>query len=380
MPGTVYVVFRGSQHREDWVSNFDTEPEVFARAAVGIYGDEDDADFLDTLNLNAELIHLPQSLCGKWMSSALRCCLRRPLTTEAFFDVTYHRGFLRRSLGAARALRDVLLDEAGKVTRIVVTGHSLGAGQASVFGSLLARGVMTFVDPSIQIEVRGWATPPVLVSQFPLARDGDRTGEIQYQNYLKGLVSSAALTEKNSKHFLIGSDMAPRVGVVFLEVLKLKTRVPEEEAAPLVHKIMSFLTAMALSQFETAPKDGDDNSFPRFEPRHMIHAGGEFLLFEADHILTPGAGVRVCDLLAMLAGAGGCLPAEPGPWCPNPAVVNLRHDCQVNADDEDGKKTLSLHDTLSRLSINDELYHSDHVAEAFRTVFRKFVCDDLVLF
>ena len=215
------MIFRGTQNIADWVSNLDIAAETFHDAAFsGGFGckQEDGCGFFDPKadDKNDVIMHPTKPELLKIYKNE---------------KLHYHRGFLRRALGAAKALRDQLENLAAEKTtikRIVVAGHSLGAGQASVFGSLLVRGVLAKdvinshgMDITKDIFVTGFSTPPTLIP----GKEWQDNASDAYDRFLKQMVKKAGLHASNSKHFIIGSDIVPRIGAILFELLKFEQEI-----------------------------------------------------------------------------------------------------------------------------------------------------------
>ena len=268
---TLYVVFRGSENFQDWFSNFDFATETFKEAAfqdpASIYGEREcylergeDEDYYSEDEGSSPLECEDESSeeCEEEGAMEQTECS----SGEGFLDpdadgendlivspinppyenqpLRYHKGFLRRALGAAKALHDVLTQEKG-IRRIVLTGHSSGAAQAAILGSLVARGVLAKtalrqnrLNALEDVSVAGFSTPATLipgvdhqlgVERQPILRAKARAkrGAVEspaYKSFLQRMVAKAGLTVRNNKNFIVGSDIVPRLGAIAFEMIK----------------------------------------------------------------------------------------------------------------------------------------------------------------
>lgn len=172
-----------------------------------------------------------------------------------------------------------------KTRRIVVTGHSLGAAQAAVFGSLLARGVLakrglekhTTVEGSpVEIFVSGFSTPPILV---PAVRWSENH-EHAYNAFVQAMVDKAGLSPRNCKNFIVGTDVVPRIGAIAFELLKFeglgaKVKQLTQNVKKGLDGFRKILQAWGVgADFKWLRAGGKLN--------HLIHPGGDYVL------LSPG--------------------------------------------------------------------------------------------
>ena len=450
---TLYVVFRGSKTPQDWLANFDFVTETFAEAAFldaedSVYGGDEcylergegsaepseecyseedvSAPFLDPQADDENDVILAPNLHQDYSGENLR----------------YHKGFLRRALGSAKALHDVLLHLQGNpVRRIVVTGHSLGAAQAAVMGSLLVRGVLAKTALRLHdidvtqggVSVAGFSTPAILMpgdhihhqlggaQRTPARHHPRRAGARSdqdppaYKAFVQAMVAKAGLTFSNNKNFIVGSDLAPRMGAVAFEMMKAGSGLLDQ--MNLAHASIEEFRASLEEVVEALAPEGELDflfSLLRFvklgKVNHMIHPGGDYILLAPEEARpcntvtipfllkiipemvkkwqerktvdsteeTPVPSLRdmieevvleeknkALVVVGLIARAVDALQEAP-------VIVRLRHHYD-GARLPGDVKIWGLHETLTRLNVNPALWVLHHLGGAFGAVFAKLV-------
>ena len=349
---------------------------------------------------------------------------------DKLLHLHYHRGFLRRALGAAKALHDQLENLAAanqKIKRIVVAGHSLGAGAASVFGSLLVRGVLAKnsitlhgMDITKDIFVYGFSAPPTLIV-IP-EKEWQRNASDAYDRFVTQMVKKAGLHASNSKHFFVGSDIVPRVGAILFELLKFEQEVIEARCGD---------EFMMSENPDLSPEDCTDGKYRHssagqeyvkriraqvmgsdflkalgmhflnkgtggemFQLKHLIHPGGDYILLSPD-AARPSQATGVVELLRGVHMVQKMVRKKPTAeflwedhsagilqgilnklydWFhTSPVVVRLNHDWQ-NTKQEESIDIWGMHETLARLNHYDwKLWINDHLPEALAAGFSSLI-------